>query len=181
MTQHDDAKLIEQLIDVMLETKIQEHTTLFDYVGVEKADAIELGIGLENGQWHGYSDIRHDQMLDALKAVLRPGFKAALAAVIAERDSNWQLAEYERHEANDWHAKWEAMRAERDELRAALEPSATMIEAGEMAILQSVGGADLGGYFSAEELAASVYRAMEAARASRPKEPTSYPGFEPLQ
>jgi hypothetical protein len=35
-----------------------------------------------------------------------------------------------------------------------------MIEAGEDIILQVVGGADLGGYFSASELAMSVYQAM---------------------
>jgi hypothetical protein len=35
-----------------------------------------------------------------------------------------------------------------------------MIEAGEEAILCQVGGADLGGFFSARDLAISVFRAM---------------------
>jgi hypothetical protein len=39
-----------------------------------------------------------------------------------------------------------------------------MTEAGAMEILGEVGGADLGGFFSAEELANKVYRAMERIR-----------------
>jgi hypothetical protein len=35
-----------------------------------------------------------------------------------------------------------------------------MVAAGEEVILACVGGADLGGYFSASELAVSVYKAM---------------------
>jgi len=38
-----------------------------------------------------------------------------------------------------------------------------MLEAGEAVILAALGGADLGGFFSAAELAAKVYRAMAAA------------------
>jgi hypothetical protein len=39
-------------------------------------------------------------------------------------------------------------------------PSPTMIQAGASEILAAVGGFDLGGYFSAEELALAVYQAM---------------------
>lgn len=42
-----------------------------------------------------------------------------------------------------------------------------MIEAGATAILERVGGADLGGWFSAEELATRVYLAMAALNGSR--------------
>jgi hypothetical protein len=38
-----------------------------------------------------------------------------------------------------------------------------MIAAGEKAILETVGGADLGGYFSAPDLAIEVYKAMRSA------------------
>jgi hypothetical protein len=38
-----------------------------------------------------------------------------------------------------------------------------MIEAGEAIILGEVGGADLGGFFSARDLAKSVYEAMRHA------------------
>lgn len=36
-----------------------------------------------------------------------------------------------------------------------------MLAAGEAVILEEVGGADLGGFFSARDLAARVYRAMD--------------------
>jgi len=39
-----------------------------------------------------------------------------------------------------------------------------MIEAGEQAILEKTGGADIGVYFSAAALAVEVFRAMQAAR-----------------
>lgn len=42
-----------------------------------------------------------------------------------------------------------------------IEITPAMIDAGEDAILSEVGGADLGGYFSARELACQVYRAMQ--------------------
>jgi hypothetical protein len=42
----------------------------------------------------------------------------------------------------------------------AFEITQAMIEAGEEAILCQVGGADLGGFFSARDLAISVFRAM---------------------
>jgi len=38
-----------------------------------------------------------------------------------------------------------------------------MIEAGEDAVLSCVGGADLGGYFSARDLAVAVFLAMRSA------------------
>ena len=38
--------------------------------------------------------------------------------------------------------------------------SPAMLEAGTAEVLGSVGGADLGGHFSAEELASNVYRVM---------------------
>ena len=44
------------------------------------------------------------------------------------------------------------------------EITAEMIDAGEDAILREVGGADLGGHFSASELAVSVFRAMVHAK-----------------
>jgi hypothetical protein len=48
-----------------------------------------------------------------------------------------------------------------------------MIEAGEDALLRRLGGADLGGFFSAAELACEVYRAMTSAHhRARPKLPT---------
>jgi basic membrane lipoprotein Med (substrate-binding protein (PBP1-ABC) superfamily) len=43
-----------------------------------------------------------------------------------------------------------------------IEITKEMIEAGEDVILGVAGGADLGGFFSASELATSVYRAMAA-------------------
>jgi len=42
-----------------------------------------------------------------------------------------------------------------------------MIDDGEDVILCEVGGADLGGYFSARDLAERVYRAMDSARQKR--------------
>lgn len=52
-----------------------------------------------------------------------------------------------------------------------IEVTDEMIEAGEDVILSEVGGADLGGFFSAADLAKSVYLAMhnvrKATRASR--------------
>jgi hypothetical protein len=45
-----------------------------------------------------------------------------------------------------------------------IEVTQEMMEAGEEAVLQEVGGAGLGGYFSATDLAVKVYRAMQAAR-----------------
>jgi hypothetical protein len=41
-----------------------------------------------------------------------------------------------------------------------------MIEAGEDAVFSSVGGQDLGDYFSARELTVSVYRAMHSVRSN---------------
>jgi hypothetical protein len=43
------------------------------------------------------------------------------------------------------------------------EITPAMIEAGETAILEAVGGADLGGTFSASDLAREVFAAMVAA------------------
>jgi len=48
--------------------------------------------------------------------------------------------------------------ANADVLEVEITPE--MIEAGEGVILGAVGGADLGGYFSARDLAAEVYLAM---------------------
>lgn len=53
------------------------------------------------------------------------------------------------------------------EPRDEIEVTSEMIEAGEWTILEKVGGADLGGSFSAADLAASVYRAMELASGQR--------------
>lgn len=41
-----------------------------------------------------------------------------------------------------------------------IEITPEMIEAGSKAILEEIGGADLGGFFSAPDLAVEVYRAM---------------------
>ena len=49
---------------------------------------------------------------------------------------------------------------EHDETADEVEITPEMIDAGADAILCVVGGADLGGFFSAQELAARVYRAM---------------------
>jgi len=46
-----------------------------------------------------------------------------------------------------------------------IEVTPAMVEAGEEVILAQVGGADLGGAFSARDLAAEVYRAMYDLRA----------------
>jgi len=43
-------------------------------------------------------------------------------------------------------------------------PTAEMLSAGAEAILCSLGGADLGGHFSAQALAAEVFQAMDRAR-----------------
>lgn len=72
-----------------------------------------------------------------------------------------------------------------------IEPKITpeMIAAGVHAISCTVGGADLGGYFEARELALEVYRAMWNARpkrSSRPERPSdpcddaASPHFGPL-
>jgi basic membrane lipoprotein Med (substrate-binding protein (PBP1-ABC) superfamily) len=53
--------------------------------------------------------------------------------------------------------------------RAEITPE--MIAAGEDVILQVVGGADLGGFFSASELAKSVYQAMALRDAKGQTEP----------
>ena len=45
---------------------------------------------------------------------------------------------------------------------AEFEITPEMIDAGEQAILERVGGRDLGGYFSARQLAVEVYRAMRS-------------------
>lgn len=45
-----------------------------------------------------------------------------------------------------------------------LEVSPEMIEAGAQAILECVGGSDLSPYFSAQQLAGEVYRAMNSCR-----------------
>lgn len=51
-----------------------------------------------------------------------------------------------------------------------IEVTPEMIQAGEAAILEEVGGADdLGGYFSAPNLAVKVYRAMATAELSLKK------------
>jgi hypothetical protein len=42
--------------------------------------------------------------------------------------------------------------------------SDTQLEAGEVAVLEEIGGADCGGHFSARDLARKVYVAMERAR-----------------
>ena len=47
---------------------------------------------------------------------------------------------------------------------AEIEITPEMIEAGAEAILGEVGGADLGGFFSAPDLAVAVYRAMHIRR-----------------
>lgn len=47
--------------------------------------------------------------------------------------------------------------------RPVVEINEAMIEAGESAIWSSVGGADLGGWFSARDLAVQVFQAMAAA------------------
>jgi len=44
-----------------------------------------------------------------------------------------------------------------------------MIDAGEQAILERLGGAQLGGLFCARDLAKSVYQAMEKARTALDK------------
>ena len=46
------------------------------------------------------------------------------------------------------------------------EITPAMIEAGVVAVLEHVGGADLGGWFSPEELAVRVFLAMRAADCS---------------
>lgn len=51
-----------------------------------------------------------------------------------------------------------------------------MIDAGEDAILCEVGGADLGGYFSARELACRVYRAMDSLRTTKSSPPSRRTG-----
>lgn len=43
------------------------------------------------------------------------------------------------------------------------DPTPEMLDAGEHAVLCEVGGGDLGGYFSARDLAAEVYRVMRRA------------------
>ena len=51
------------------------------------------------------------------------------------------------------------------------EITAEMITAGEEVILGEVGGADLGGYFSARDLARRVYLAMRERETPKPREP----------
>ena len=46
------------------------------------------------------------------------------------------------------------------------EITAAMLDEGERAVLREVGGADLGGLFSARDLAASVYSAMYSQRST---------------
>jgi hypothetical protein len=54
-----------------------------------------------------------------------------------------------------------------------------MIEAGEQTILETVGGADLGGYFSASLLATQIYVAMERQRIEpSPSRPQSFGDIE---
>jgi hypothetical protein len=45
-----------------------------------------------------------------------------------------------------------------------VEITSAMIEAGVVEIWAELGGADLGGHFSAPDLASRIYRAMNAAR-----------------
>ena len=52
----------------------------------------------------------------------------------------------------------------RDRPADEIEVTPEMIEAGEYAILSEIGGVQIGGLFSARDLAASVYRAMELTR-----------------
>jgi hypothetical protein len=54
-----------------------------------------------------------------------------------------------------------------------------MIEAGEDVVLSEIGGADLGGYFSARDLAGKVYLAMVAAAALTPAGPQKQNPKEP--
>ena len=65
----------------------------------------------------------------------------------------------------------------RDGGSGAPEITPAMIDAGEIAILGEVGGADLGGLFSAADLAIKVYQAMSACspkpRLSREHGPTT--------
>jgi hypothetical protein len=55
--------------------------------------------------------------------------------------------------------------------RPLLEISPVMIAAGAEAVLEVVGGADLGGSFSAPDLAERVYRAMARASQQARREP----------
>lgn len=59
-----------------------------------------------------------------------------------------------------------ATRCERDDgtENCGIEITTEMIEAGEVTIFQELGGADLGAYFSAADLAREVYLAMERRR-----------------
>lgn len=57
-------------------------------------------------------------------------------------------------------------RMERDNHSGNIEITPEMIAAGEDAILCVVGGADLGGFFSARDLAERVFLAMKSARES---------------
>jgi hypothetical protein len=57
-----------------------------------------------------------------------------------------------------------------------IEVTDAMIAADEDAILRQVGGADLGGYFSARDLAVEVYRAMASLRRSGPIRPDRQSG-----
>jgi hypothetical protein len=49
-----------------------------------------------------------------------------------------------------------------------IEITSAMLDAGEDAILSEVGGAPLGGFFSARDLAKQVYEAMESHRGPIP-------------
>lgn len=60
-----------------------------------------------------------------------------------------------------------ATHCERDGFSDDVEITPEMIKAGEMVILENVGGADLGGAFSASDLAREVYRAMISAQPER--------------
>lgn len=53
----------------------------------------------------------------------------------------------------------------------AIEISAGMLDAGEQAILEEVGGADLGGFFSARDLAEKVFAAMKRSQCKVPRLP----------
>jgi outer membrane lipoprotein SlyB len=55
----------------------------------------------------------------------------------------------------------------KDDSADAIAVTPEMVEAGEDAVLGEIGGADLGGYFSASDLAIKVFRAMAAADLSR--------------
>jgi hypothetical protein len=57
---------------------------------------------------------------------------------------------------------------------AQLDLTPEMIRAGADAVLSVIGGADLGGHFSAPALAEEVFAAMDSARRSRRHEPRAH-------